>query len=1111
MEEAKQTIKNFFTKLKKKRKRFLKLLILLVIVVVFLAGSTYDITIEDGTYKEKDWSSIPYAAGEYVKEVSVKEDGTLESKTTAQDLWDKMQKEKSRVGEYLKSPEELARLMKAEIVTQYPDTRPYPNSSIDWDKVIEDPNALQGIIKFKRAKTDGNIDTMTYVEPETLYEWIELYIETGEKKYKDLALTHFTLAKNDLSESTSNNNWNSNEPSPYTTNDLKTNKSDAIVKAAKSTRSPGKGLCQKWVRLVYAKAGLGNASYLTAYKAYKANCVSKRKDNIPIGAAVYGTGSGTGAGHVGIYIGNGMVMDNVGSIKTQTLEEWIAWQERKPTSIPGVKPGWLGWGWQSGSPKIISGTNEQNTEEEKENTQKQEESTKEQETEEDNNQKEENQEETKTEAQGYCAVVATWEQIDTLVTSNDSNVEQQNTTLYTMTTTNINYEEMVKSYTMPFDLLWQLLVIGEDKNFIFELTDLIYNSDIQITVHDNLTVNTDIDQWNYTKETKAEVDATITANCVGKTATESIKNDVHDDPPYESVNYTTTKTVVTQTNTLDIALTKANVWVVDYTKEYTYNSPETEKINSQVTEENTKYPNQPSRTGNSFSCEHINAIKERLSSKVQTAALQDPSGMPTIDGDPLAIIEGSVHFEENINAKYYDRYVDIVDNVTNIEKTQKYVAGTPDIQGKIDEKTEPNFVTIFKKPEYRNNKSNIKSAASWLFKLMRENENTEDKLDLIKYLLYKATNHNYGVTEYEFDEFEPASFSDFTGIYGNTIQEKVWFALKGLGYSDVSVAGAMGNIDLESGGFKAGATEKGGTGIGLIQWSFGRADQLRKYAKHKGTKWQDEDTQIEFLVTEISGQGPAKGYATQRKKGWIGNERVVGTYKQWANAKTIEDATLAFMRYFESPASKSTYNQDGTWGESRLKRAKKYLKEFQGREAPTAVMGGGSSLQVAKGTSAQKLKFLFPNGTPTTQSQTKRYMATVDIPITTKTGKKTTMKLTIHKQLVADVQDVFRTAQAGGFKIYEAYGYSFRRMNNGGSGKLSHHSYGVAIDINVKENYSHRGGTVYAGSFWNPKKSPYSIPRNGILEKAFKAKGWKWGGNWSGNYQDYMHFSFTGH
>ena len=117
--------------------------------------------------------------------------------------------------------------------------------------------------------------------------------------------------------------------------------------------------------------------------------------------------------------------------------------------------------------------------------------------------------------------------------------------------------------------------------------------------------------------------------------------------------------------------------------------------------------------------------------------------------------------------------------------------------------------------------------------------------------------------------------------------------------------------------------------------------------------------------------------------------------------------------------------------------------------------------------------------------------------------------MTVHKAVASDVQEVFQIAQNAGFKIYSAYAYSWRQMNNGGSNR-SHHSYGIAIDLNVDENYSHRGSTVYAGSFWDPSRSEYSIPKDGVLVNAFKAKGWKWGGDWSGNYQDYMHFSFTG-
>lgn len=64
---------------------------------------------------------------------------------------------------------------------------------------------------------------------------------------------------------------------------------------------------------------------------------------------------------------------------------------------------------------------------------------------------------------------------------------------------------------------------------------------------------------------------------------------------------------------------------------------------------------------------------------------------------------------------------------------------------------------------------------------------------------------------------------DFDGIYGDTIQEKVWWALKDCSFSDEQVAGAMGNIHVESDGFcptrvEYGYDENTG-GIGLCQWT----------------------------------------------------------------------------------------------------------------------------------------------------------------------------------------------------------------------------------------------------------------------------------------------------
>ena len=137
----------------------IKLLIVFLIVAmvsVFLSAITYWITIDDGTYDEDDWGSTPYAASTYTGGVTVQTDGTITSDTTVQELWDQMEINGSRVANYLSSPEELSRLMRAEIVTQYPDTRNNPDEPIDWQDIIENEDKLQGIIKFKRADTDNN-------------------------------------------------------------------------------------------------------------------------------------------------------------------------------------------------------------------------------------------------------------------------------------------------------------------------------------------------------------------------------------------------------------------------------------------------------------------------------------------------------------------------------------------------------------------------------------------------------------------------------------------------------------------------------------------------------------------------------------------------------------------------------------------------------------------------------------------------------------------------------------------------------------------------------------------------------------------------------------------
>jgi D-alanyl-D-alanine carboxypeptidase len=145
-------------------------------------------------------------------------------------------------------------------------------------------------------------------------------------------------------------------------------------------------------------------------------------------------------------------------------------------------------------------------------------------------------------------------------------------------------------------------------------------------------------------------------------------------------------------------------------------------------------------------------------------------------------------------------------------------------------------------------------------------------------------------------------------------------------------------------------------------------------------------------------------------------------------------------------------------------------------------------------------------------------------------------ELIVHKSVGADVLDVFKT-------LYTDKSYSFQRIelidkyggddrasmtvNNtsgyncrvvSGSNRLSSHARGLAIDINPFTNpFVTKKLTSPPGSeaFDTPaereaaKNQPGMILRKGVLVKAFKAKGWKWGGEWN-SIKDYQHFSADG-
>lgn len=203
--------------------------------------------------------------------------------------------------------------------------------------------------------------------------------------------------------------------------------------------------------------------------------------------------------------------------------------------------------------------------------------------------------------------IATWEEVTTSYSTddpNDANGEAYGaTTSYAMKTETINYYDMVKQYTMPFDYLWDLMVVSEDRGFMFELLRIIYESDIEITINDSVkdtTVET-TNTYTVTETASASGHAVIRywSNPTGEEIREGMEpksgtttvTASYKDKEIFSESYSTYKYVRTITNTVKVALTRANVWIVDYTKNFIYKEEPTTvtTTSSELPEETTAF------------------------------------------------------------------------------------------------------------------------------------------------------------------------------------------------------------------------------------------------------------------------------------------------------------------------------------------------------------------------------------------------------------------------------------------------------------------------------------------------------------------------------------------
>lgn len=508
----------------------------------------------------------------------------------------------------------------------------------------------------------------------------------------------------------------------------------------------------------------------------------------------------------------------------------------------------------------------------------------------------------------------------------------------------INYRSIIGIHTMPFDFLAALLVNTEDVDFVDELADLAFNSTIEATIYDNTTQITTIETEHINEETTYQkwVDyyttnttETFLADGTLSRGSSSNSNTTYNEEitstEKKEIDYTLTTTRITKNNSYTFGLTNVSSWIADITNEYTY-SPEYGQ------EENLALggPNTSNYEGEiqeiSVEDSDVVAFKD---SKYSTSSTVDSYNNSTITQTITCTITAARKQETS------KKTIEVLKNSSTTDE-YKYEKGTVETVN-IGEK--------FKEVYDNNSKAQaqLEVVSSWLFELLEESSSTIDYVSVMKYLLYVCTGQSYGVTDLDElfldNSFNMLSNASGTLIEAGSIEATVWYTLKSYGFSDYVIAGIMGNIVGES-SFNPtlieNEEEPETSGIGLCQWSFDRNAELRTYAASKGTEWTDVETQIEFLIAEITNpqQGPAKDYARYQFIETT-EEGVEYTQESWLSSEDVEYATKAFTFGWERP------NKDHPNFKTNLQRkiaaAEEFYAQFSGTTAPITVTGGSNN------------------------------------------------------------------------------------------------------------------------------------------------------------------------
>lgn len=619
---------------------------------------------------------------------------------------------------------------------------------------------------------------------------------------------------------------------------------------------------------------------------------------------------------------------------------------------------------------------------------------------------------------------------------------------YTATIKKIDYKKEVSQYTLPYEFLVDLCMVTQNPEFVYHVAEMSLNTNISLLIQNNETtvVDEEVQKGTLVKQKKSK------SGNISETGKE---------------DYTRTKTRVTTTTNPILKVKNINTWS-------TYKKIEWRDRVLQK-EDTNQLPGTYSDTPGGWT--HVPEYKPN--------AIDDPSGTKqghdeywereyfrdyTITKTHTTVTNNYYSIEGNLIRKS-DNFLGLLRN-----KTGQYIEGTTPKFDIVGCKFDRNGINVsYKIPGrsiYEDPLSKLRSGEKMLYSTLKQNERTEPLVELMQYYMTFPEQEYYDLTGQEIEDI----LGGYSENYGNVQYDKIAEDEKEILYK-ICEAEAGGSSEEEIGHVASVILNR----VKCSQWPNtieGVVFQTNQFQPTRNGAYEkaNPSDKTKRAVNNILANGDTTGGAVYF--------RTEKSAKEAGMPTSANETHKTYIFLFKDPNTHVFLT------------SQKALSELKSSAASTT--------QPAKG----KLKDVFPDGIPTTREGMQKYLKQIEVPITTKNGQKTTTKVTVHKDIADDLKKALKEAQDAGFKVYEVQGFSWRSIS--GSSTRSQHSYGLAVDINVNENYCvYSNGKVDAGSFWKPGTNEYSIPKNGALYNAFKSIGWGWGGDWK-NKKDYMHFSYTG-